>query len=257
MSLSRWRPLSAWRCSARSQTNRTRSLVAEGHQVAAALSRGYQLALLIAAGCVLVGLGLSPFLLRTNEPPEEKAAHIAENMENPEAYEHLVLCGRGSVGRHREASGDSQSSGVGGREQSPGNFHHVLKDVDECSTAVCACVALGPNGTVEGDVVMTTVPDGLPRLALPHGGLSLPLLTSAEAASGLCSILWLVTATTRVCDPSGGRVERFGQVVDLAGLAPENGLPRLLRSNLMPSRPSPTSTGRDRMVGAGSGAEFS
>lgn len=49
------------------------------------------MALLIAAGCVLVGLALSPFLLRTNEPPEEKAAHIAENMENPEAYEHLVL----------------------------------------------------------------------------------------------------------------------------------------------------------------------
>ena len=72
-------------------TNRSRSLVAEGHQVTAALSQGYQLALLIAAGCVLAGLVLSPFLLRTNESPEEKAAHMAENMENPEAYEHLVL----------------------------------------------------------------------------------------------------------------------------------------------------------------------
>jgi hypothetical protein len=72
-------------------TNRTKALVAEGHQVVAALTDGYQLALLIAAGCVLVGLALSPFLLRTNESAEEKAAHMAENMENPETYEHLVL----------------------------------------------------------------------------------------------------------------------------------------------------------------------
>ena len=72
-------------------TNRTKALVAEGHQVVAALSEGYQLALLIAAACVLVGLALSPLLLRTDESPEEKAAHMAENMENPEAYEHLVL----------------------------------------------------------------------------------------------------------------------------------------------------------------------
>jgi EmrB/QacA subfamily drug resistance transporter len=72
-------------------TNRTKSLVAEGHQLVSALTEGYQLALLIAAACVLVGLVLSPFLLRTNESPEEEAARIAENMENPEAYEHLVL----------------------------------------------------------------------------------------------------------------------------------------------------------------------
>ena len=72
-------------------TNRSRSLVAEGHQVLAALTAGYQLALLIAAACVLVGLVLAPFLLRTNESAEEKKARIAENMQNPETYEHLVL----------------------------------------------------------------------------------------------------------------------------------------------------------------------
>src|SRR5271165_5833760 len=72
-------------------TNRTKALVAEGHQVIAALTAGYQLAILIAAACVLFGLALAPFLLRTNESPEEEAARIAENMENPEAYEHLVL----------------------------------------------------------------------------------------------------------------------------------------------------------------------
>jgi hypothetical protein len=34
---------------------------------------------------------LSPFLLRTKESPEEQQARIRENMQNPEAYEHLVL----------------------------------------------------------------------------------------------------------------------------------------------------------------------
>jgi hypothetical protein len=29
--------------------------------------------------------------LRTKESPEEQQAHIKENMQNPEAYEHLVL----------------------------------------------------------------------------------------------------------------------------------------------------------------------
>jgi hypothetical protein len=72
-------------------TNRTKSLVAQGHALTSALTDGYRLALLIAAACVLVGLALSPFLLRTNETPEEEAARMAENMENPETYEHLVL----------------------------------------------------------------------------------------------------------------------------------------------------------------------
>ena len=72
-------------------TNRTKSLVAEGHQVLGALTEGYQLALLIAAACVLAGLVLAPFLLRTNESAEEEKAHITENMQNPETYEHLVL----------------------------------------------------------------------------------------------------------------------------------------------------------------------
>jgi hypothetical protein len=72
-------------------TNRTKSLVAEGHHALAALTGGYQLALLIAAACVLVGLVLAPFLLRTGETAEEQAVRVAENMQNPETYEHLVL----------------------------------------------------------------------------------------------------------------------------------------------------------------------
>jgi EmrB/QacA subfamily drug resistance transporter len=71
--------------------NQSKSLVASGHDVVSALADSYRLALLIAAGCILVGLLLSPILLRTKETPEEAAAHIAENMQNPETYEHLVL----------------------------------------------------------------------------------------------------------------------------------------------------------------------
>jgi hypothetical protein len=72
-------------------TNRTRSLVAEGHNLMHSLTLGYQLALYIAAGCVLVGLALAPVLLRVKEPSEEQKAHIAENMQNPVTADHLVL----------------------------------------------------------------------------------------------------------------------------------------------------------------------
>jgi EmrB/QacA subfamily drug resistance transporter len=71
--------------------DRSRSLLAAGHDVVNALADGYRLALVIAAACVLLGLALSPLLLRTKESPEEQAARIAENMQNPEAQEHLVL----------------------------------------------------------------------------------------------------------------------------------------------------------------------
>jgi EmrB/QacA subfamily drug resistance transporter len=71
--------------------NQSRSLLATGHDLINALADGYRLALLIAAGCVLLGLALAPILLRTRETPEEQKAHIAENMQNPETSEHLVL----------------------------------------------------------------------------------------------------------------------------------------------------------------------
>jgi EmrB/QacA subfamily drug resistance transporter len=71
--------------------NQSRSLLASGHGLINALADGYQLALLIASACVLLGILLAPVLLRTKESPEEQQAHIAENMQNPETYEHLVL----------------------------------------------------------------------------------------------------------------------------------------------------------------------
>ncbi len=71
--------------------DRSKTLLAAGHTAIDALVKGYQLALLIAAGCVILGLVLSPFLLRTNESPEEEAARIKANMANPETKEHLVI----------------------------------------------------------------------------------------------------------------------------------------------------------------------
>ena len=62
--------------------NRTKSLVASGHSVIHSLTLGYQLALYIAAGCVLLGLLVSPFLFRTDESPEEQQeAHRGEHAE--------------------------------------------------------------------------------------------------------------------------------------------------------------------------------
>jgi len=72
-------------------TNHTKALIVLGHERLAALADGYRLALLIAAGCVIAGLAVAPFLLRTSGSAEEEEARIAESMENPEAYEHLVL----------------------------------------------------------------------------------------------------------------------------------------------------------------------
>ena len=72
-------------------TTRTHSLLADGQTAIHSLTAGYQLALVLAAASVLLGLALAPILLRTRETPEQERQHIAENMQNPEAMEHLVL----------------------------------------------------------------------------------------------------------------------------------------------------------------------
>ena len=71
--------------------NSSKSLLAAGHSTISALTHGYQLALLIAACSVALGLIVSPFLLRTDESAEEQATHIRENMANPESKEHLII----------------------------------------------------------------------------------------------------------------------------------------------------------------------
>jgi EmrB/QacA subfamily drug resistance transporter len=71
--------------------NQSKAFLAAGHDLVTSLDHGYRLVLVIAACCVLLGLALSPLLLRTKETPEEQAARIAENMGTPEVSEHLVL----------------------------------------------------------------------------------------------------------------------------------------------------------------------
>jgi len=62
----------------------------------------------------------------------------------------------------------------------------------------------------------------LPVLAVAHGVSSVPVLATVEAAEGLCSLLWLVDSTDPAVVPSRRALERFGEVVDLAGLRPED-----------------------------------
>jgi EmrB/QacA subfamily drug resistance transporter len=69
-------------------TKRTKDLVALGHSATSALSDGYRLALLIAAGCVAFGFLLVPILLRSEggrelEPHELDLSIVAEVDSNP------------------------------------------------------------------------------------------------------------------------------------------------------------------------------
>ena len=67
---------------------------------------------------------------------------------------------------------------------------------------------------------MTAATEDVPLLAIPHAGLSLPVMSSVQAAAGLCSILWLVDGEDPSVQADRRALERFGQVVDLAGLSP-------------------------------------
>ncbi len=67
---------------------------------------------------------------------------------------------------------------------------------------------------------MTTAGGRLPLLAIPHAGLSLPLMSSAEAAADMCSILWLVDGDDPSVRDDRRALEHFGQVVDLGGIPP-------------------------------------
>lgn len=68
----------------------------------------------------------------------------------------------------------------------------------------------------------TPASSGNPRLVVPFGRATLSPLALAQAASGLCDLLWLVDLS----DPDTAAIERmmarFGTIVDLAGIAPES-----------------------------------
>ncbi len=90
---------------------------------------------------------------------------------------------------------------------------------------------------------MTELAGRLPLLAIPYGGLSLPLMTSAQAAAGLCSILWLVDGTDPVVRDDWRALHRFGQVVDLAGIPPDR-----WADAVAPSRPDGIVTFSDHQM---------
>ncbi|HLN04888.1 MAG TPA: ATP-grasp domain-containing protein [Acidimicrobiales bacterium] len=69
-----------------------------------------------------------------------------------------------------------------------------------------------------------------PLLAVPHGLRSVPALQVAEAASGLCDLLWLVDESIPEVALIGRRLKKLGTVVNLAGLSPDEAA-SLLRSH--------------------------
>lgn len=60
------------------------------------------------------------------------------------------------------------------------------------------------------------------RLAVPYGRATLSPITLAQAASGLCDLLWLVDLSDPATANMRRMMSRFGTVVDLAGLRPES-----------------------------------
>ena len=85
----------------------------------------------------------------------------------------------------------------------------------DCSTTMASCSPSESDSTVTASATQD-----LPLLAIPHAGLSLPVMTSVQAAAGLCSILWLVDGEDPSVQADRRALERFGQVVDLAGRSP-------------------------------------
>ncbi len=66
-----------------------------------------------------------------------------------------------------------------------------------------------------------TEESSLPLLAIPYAGPSLSVMTAAQAAAGLCSILWLADGKHPQVQAELQAMQRFGQVVDLGDTAPE------------------------------------
>lgn len=62
-----------------------------------------------------------------------------------------------------------------------------------------------------------TASRSLPRLGIAHGDRGAPALQVAEAAAGLCEIVWLVDARDAAVARTGRLLGRLGQVVDVAG----------------------------------------
>ena len=85
------------------------------------------------------------------------------------------------------------------------------------SNGHCSTTKPSSSPSESDSTVTASATQDLPLLAIPHAGLSLPVMTSVQAAAGLCSILWLVDGEDPSVQADRRALERFGQVVDLAG----------------------------------------
>ncbi len=91
--------------------NKSKSLLAAGHDTISALASGYRLALLIAAACVILGLLLAPVLLRTSESAEEQQARDQGEHGQPRVHgAPRPLVGQRSLGAPRPARRRTRSA---------------------------------------------------------------------------------------------------------------------------------------------------
>ncbi len=63
---------------------------------------------------------------------------------------------------------------------------------------------------------------GKPRLVVPYGRMTLSPMTLAQAASGLCELLWLVNLSEPEAAEAERIMKRLGIVVNVDGVAPED-----------------------------------
>ena len=91
------------------------------------------------------------------------------------------------------------------------------------SSRVSVSEVLAPRGLSWSSLaVMLVSPEGRqPLLVIPHGPRSAPVLQIADAASGLCKILWLIDETAFEDDLTSRLLRKVGVVVNIAGLSPE------------------------------------
>ncbi|MGH9045565.1 MAG: ATP-grasp domain-containing protein, partial [Acidimicrobiales bacterium] len=67
----------------------------------------------------------------------------------------------------------------------------------------------------------------LPTLVVAHGRRSIPALQIAQAAEGICDIVWLIREHDSEVEVTGRLLRRFGQVIEVGGLDLDEAAERL------------------------------
>ena len=69
-----------------------------------------------------------------------------------------------------------------------------------------------------------------PLVAVGYGPRCVPVMQLAEAAAGLCDLLWIIDTAVPGMAEMGDLLNRFGPVVDLAGMSAEEAVKTLALS---------------------------